>query len=798
MIDAELDIEAMALLERALEQPAGQRVDWIRARAGETPAVIERAVVLLAEMESASERISTGAPGELNNEEPPPERIGAYRIVELLGRGGMGAVFKAERDAGDFEHLVAIKLIRSGLLSPQLIERFERERQLLAGLSHPGIARLYDGGTAENRAPYIVMEFIDGVPMDRWVEQQHLSRDDRIELIIAVCEAVSFAHQNLVIHRDLTPSNVLVTQSGEPKLIDFGIAKPQDDSSLGQQGSSLSQLSLTPGFAAPERYTGAAATTLSDIYSLGKLLESVLPGADSEPDLAAIIAMATAQEPNDRYATTNALAKDLANFLGDFPVVARPANNALMARKFYARNRLSVLASAAGLAVLIGALLVAAGAYFRGESARSAEATRVGQLRELANYMLFDHNQELAQVIGNGEARSKLVDKAQSYLLTLAELSESDPSLKVDTAMGFIELARIQGVSAQPNFGKHALAKANLDRAETLLKSAGGASTPRISAGIARLNAYRSLIFMHSESDIESAQKAIATGLAELDKTLSGARDNAWYAARSDIRRAQMEAADLEMTDGSLGELVETFRAEMEEWPTTLRDSERGELDRALGQYYFATSLSYGDAQDPARSLAEYRKSEQLFAEFLDDRPNEPYALYWRAWNAYYGHGVAAQNNDLPQASRMLDQARETIKQLRLIEERDESLARFAELLREARADIDARMGRFDRALSGQQVVVDERAEIAAKHPTSSRMSDLAYGHVVLADIARRAGRRSKACNSYGEAELHMAKVAAEGDLRGYVARLRPGIKANIERCKAGSSVATFKPTAEE
>ncbi|QFT78696.1 serine/threonine-protein kinase [Erythrobacter sp. THAF29] len=798
MIDAQLDVEAMALLERALMRPKETREKWIREQTDRSPEVLERAAILLKEMGSASSRISTGAPGEIDADAKAPERIGVYRIVQLLGRGGMGAVFKAERDAGDFEHVVAIKLVRSGILSPELVERFERERQLLAGLSHPGIARLYDGGTTEDGAPYIVMEFIDGVPIDKWVEQEKLDRRARIELMIAVCEAVSFAHQNLVIHRDLTPSNVLVTQDGVPKLIDFGIAKPQDDSGLEAQGSSLSQLSLTPGFAAPERYKGAPAMTLSDIYSLGKLLEAIVPGAGDDPDLSAMIARATAEEPGERYVTTNALATDLRKYLAGFPVNARPASNAVVARKFYERNRLPVIASIIGLMVLFGALLVAAGAYFRAESARAAEATRVVQLRELANYMLFDHNEDLAQVIGNGEARSDLVDKAQSYLLTLSELSEGDPSLKIDTAFGFIELARIQGVSAQPNFGEHDLAKANLDRAETLLKQAGGASTPQVAAGMARLNAYRALIQMHAESDMDAAQQAISSGLAQLDATPRAVRDAAWHTARSDIRRAQMEAADLEMAGGELGKLVDMFQSELDSWPSDLSKSERGEIDRALGQYYLATHFSYGEALDPARSLSEYRKSEQLFARFLKERPNEPYALYWRAWNAYYGHAVAAQNDDLPEASRMLDQAQETIAQLRLIEERDESLARFSELLREARADLDARMGRFDLAIAGQQAIVDERAAIAAEHPTSSRKSDLAYGHVVLADIARRAGRRNRACESYDEAEKYMGEVDDAGDLRGYVANLRSGVKANLARCNSGRGVATFTGTGEE
>ncbi|MEM6266882.1 MAG: protein kinase, partial [Pseudomonadota bacterium] len=189
MVDPQLDIAAMALLERALEQPTGRSREWLQSQTDVGPEIKQRALDLLAAMPSASARLSTGAAAQYGEDIAPPERIGAYKVVEMLGQGGMGAVFKAERDAGDFEHLVAIKLVRPGILSPRLVERFERERQILAGLSHPGIARLYDGGKTPEGGPYIVMEFIDGVPIDRWAQEQQLELAARLQLIRKVCDA---------------------------------------------------------------------------------------------------------------------------------------------------------------------------------------------------------------------------------------------------------------------------------------------------------------------------------------------------------------------------------------------------------------------------------------------------------------------------------------------------------------------------------------------------------------------------------------------------------------------------------
>ncbi|MEP3050443.1 MAG: serine/threonine-protein kinase [Erythrobacter sp.] len=801
MTDQEIDIQAMALLERALQQPKEQQRNWLNAVTDASREVIDRALEMIGGMDSASEHLSTGAPGEGVAEAAQPERIGAYRVVELLGQGGMGSVFKAERDAEDFEHLVAIKVIRPGLMSEQLVERFERERQILAGLSHLGIARLYDGGTTEDGGPYFVMEFIDGQPIDKWVQSAELNINQYLELTIRVSEAVAFAHQNLIVHRDLTPNNVLVTADGQPKLIDFGIAKPQDDDApLGQaQGGSLSQLSLTPGYAAPERYDGVMATTLSDIYSLGKLLDRLLDGHPRDPDIDAIIATATATDPADRYATASAFAQDIERYLGGHVLAARPVSKREWVSKFYNRNRVPVTASIAGLAVLVSALVLAATAYFQAENARAAESTRVRQLRTLANYMLFDHNQQLSTVIGNAEARVQLVDRAQSYLLTLSELSEDDPTLNIDTARGFIELARIQGVSAQPNFGDQDLALENLDRARQLLERPGTPTGSASAAARGRLEAYRSLILLHAQSKPAEAEEAIEDGLTAVLAIPENERGIEWYEALSYLRRAQFETADLALDAPALSELVGLFRQEMDQWPTELKESPRKVIDQAIIQYYFATSFSYGDGVDPARSLAEYDVAEQLFSDFLELRPNDPFALYFKAWNAYYAFGVASQNDRLETASERLDRAQQTTAQLRLIEERDESLQSFAELLLEARADLDARLGKFDQAIAAQQTIVDQRTEyMALSNNSSSRTSDLAYGHVILADIGRRAGRRALACESYGEADKLMGIVADRGELRGYVGKLRAGVQENIALCGQGSAVSALKEINED
>src|SRR5918998_932935 len=206
-------------------------------------------------------------------------RVGRYRILEEVGRGGMGAVFAAVRDDGEFEQRVALKVIKSGLSTSTIVRRFRHERQILASLEHTNIARLLDGGMSDDGLPFYVMEFIEGEPIDDYCRSRALGVRERLGLFRQVCAAVSYAHRRLIVHRDLKPSNILVTGEGRAKLLDFGIAKvvSQDD---GGAQSTATQLGLmTPDYASPEQFRGETVTTATDVYSLGVVLYELLTGA---------------------------------------------------------------------------------------------------------------------------------------------------------------------------------------------------------------------------------------------------------------------------------------------------------------------------------------------------------------------------------------------------------------------------------------------------------------------------------------------------------------------------------------
>ncbi len=218
--------------------------------------------------------LSSGLSGPATHPNWAGRRIGVYRIVAEIGHGGMGEVYRAVRADGQYEKEVAIKLVRGGD-SSELLERFLHERQILASLDHPNIARLYDGGTTDDGVPYLVMELIEGTPIDLYCEQNHLSINARLRLFTDVCAAVQYAHQRLVIHRDIKPGNILVTKDGIPKLLDFGIAKFLDPTS-GAEATLVRP--MTPEYASPEQIRGEPITTASDVYSLGVVLYKLLTG----------------------------------------------------------------------------------------------------------------------------------------------------------------------------------------------------------------------------------------------------------------------------------------------------------------------------------------------------------------------------------------------------------------------------------------------------------------------------------------------------------------------------------------
>lgn len=432
----ELRGRVLALVEQALDIPFAERPAFLEEACGED-ADLRRQVESLLSFESAADGFLPTAGAEASGL-PPGTRIGPYRIVELLGRGGMGSVYKAERE-DDFKQQVALKLVPHELASPFILRRFHLERRILARLDHPNIARLLDGGTTNDGRPYLVMEHVEGVPIDQYCEERRLSARERLELILPVCSALAFAHQNLVVHRDIKPGNILVTEEGVPKLLDFGIAKLLDpEEGLADLTRTLER-PMTLRYASPEQVRAEPVTPASDLYGLGVLLYQLLTGrlpcdldrcgleetarriCEQEPlrpsaladsrhlagDVDAIVLKALRKEPRHRYSSVEQLAEDVRRHLAGHPVQARKGTVLYRGGKFLRRHRWG-LAAALMTLVLLGVFLVREQRRWHAEQQRTARVIEV--LRGLLNLADPDQREDPAVVQVLDRAHRQLAD----------------------------------------------------------------------------------------------------------------------------------------------------------------------------------------------------------------------------------------------------------------------------------------------------------------------------------------------------------------------------------------------------
>jgi serine/threonine protein kinase len=409
-----------------------------------------------------------------------PLRIGPYRVERELGSGGMGTVYLGVRDDDELPARVALKVIQSGT-NEALMERFRRERRILAGLIHPYIARLLDAGKLDDGRPYFVMEYVEGQSIDEYVAEH---RPPVLELFLKVCSAVQFAHQNLVIHRDLKPGNILVTVSGEPRLLDFGIAKllATDDTTGGLELTQPLERFLTPTGASPEQAGGETVTMASDVYSLGVLLYRLLTGVspyagapdfrsdpvrvirEYEPPLAStasdltrrarallegdvdnIVSKALQKDPRNRYLTVHQFAEDIERHLKGLPIEARPASLPYRAAKFIRRNRLAVTAAALVSLTFAGAF-VATSIYAHRAHVEQVRAQReLAALRKWMQSFLFEFDDAIKNLPGSSAARELVVRRAVEYLDNLASEAGDDPALLNDLADAYDHVSRLTG-----------------------------------------------------------------------------------------------------------------------------------------------------------------------------------------------------------------------------------------------------------------------------------------------------------------------------------------------------------------
>ena len=502
-----------AIFNEAIEAEASARTELIAERCAGNAEMMAEVHQLIAASEQEEQTAQSlrdkrsSAPEAL----PPRRRVGPYELDLLLGRGGMGAVYLAHRADGQFQQKVAIKLIDLPLATDLFRERFRQERQILASLQHPYIARLLDGGVTDAGDLYLAMEFVDGVPIHKYCQQRGLTVAQRLELFLKVCQAVQFAHQNLVVHRDLKPDIIFVAEDGTPRLLDFGTAKLMSPS-LGDPGSDLTRQgfnSFTPQYASPEQVLGNPITTASDTYSLGVLLYRLLTGglpyelkelttaemvrviceepphrASSEetsgrrldPDLAAILNKALRKEPGDRYVTAEQLAADIQAFLGGRPVGARRGTIRYRLLKLARRNWIVLTASALlAITLVAGVGGIVWQARIANEQRRKAEA-RSADLRQLSNSLLSELDDAIQQLPGSTGAQKLLVTRVLEHLDRMEKDAQGDPVSELDLADAYTRLGNLQGNPYDQNLGDTDGAIRSMDKAIALAAPLSAAS----------------------------------------------------------------------------------------------------------------------------------------------------------------------------------------------------------------------------------------------------------------------------------------------------------------------------------
>ena len=501
------------LFQAAADLPEGDaRDEFLRTTSGTEPELVKDVCRLF-------ERDKLVRQGASSSVQPLP-RFGPYHAREAIGRGGMGTVYRATREDGEVNLEVAVKSISSPIWSSILDERFRRERQILSQLRHQNIASFLDGGLGEDGLPYLVMELVAGEAIDRYCDLQRLTVRKRLEIFLEVCAAVDFAHRQFIVHRDIKPSNILVNSLGEPKLLDFGLARSMELTAPQQDSPTLY---FTPLYASPELLRGKPAAVTDDVYSLGVLLykllidrrpfastgttpaeivdsvlhteprkaSTVIGGMDAseasavaevrgetavglrralEGDLNAIALKSVAPAAADRYASVAELAADVTRYLEGRPVRAFAGGGLYRAKKFVVRHKAPVAAVVLILLSITAGIVATLMEASEARRQRAAAERRFQEARELTRYMMFELQNSIQKLPGSTPIKADMVKHSLDYLDRLAAEKNNDDSLRIDIAEGYSELADVLGHPLRPNLGQAAEARDTYTKAIGLLE----------------------------------------------------------------------------------------------------------------------------------------------------------------------------------------------------------------------------------------------------------------------------------------------------------------------------------------
>ncbi len=796
------------LFGQCVDLPDGERARWLDQHVTDTDVRVELELMLAADraQEGFLQHDVVSHMGRFNNadlQDFRPEGLigrcfGAFRLTQLIGLGGQGAVYLAQRIDGDFAQTAAVKLLRRGIHDAQEHQRFRREREILARFEHAGVARLIDGGVSAEGVPFLVLEYVEGQPIDDWCKSRGLDRKARLQLFLELCEVIAATQRALIVHRDIKPSNVLVTPAGRIKVLDFGIARLLDE----EDGAHTAVPMLTPGYGAPEQVSGGPITFATDVHALGVLLRVLLtdeappqPGDSGKrlpPDFAAelrwMLGKACAVEPERRYRDAAEFGEDAARFLAARPVRAHPPSTWYHARKFFTRHRGSVLTATAVLLGLFASFSLALWqAKVAREQAHRAEATRdfLLGLFEAAQEDLPRDARPTPDILVKAAAR-KLQDETQlapsaraDFLAALGHVARfsNDPA----SAVPLYEQALTTLDSAGDTTSRDRL-RIEVARAWTLLPLGRWAEAEQ--ALQPRLPALRAVT---DELSVDAlwAYADAAGGLGRMDDYLEGLRQARELAARvhpphavENLRLAG--AYSLALSDaGRLRESNDVLEAMLQRW----RDSgapkqtdyaigltNLGLLKRRLGDLDAAEALMRESLQLSLRIHDEEHPivagSMQLLGRTLAERGNTAEAgpllqrsetVLKQVYGADHPLSIAAvtmrgllelEQRNYPEAVALLQRAEDICKS----GGRDGETRCLTNL--QLLGDGLRRLGRLDEAVAASRRSLDGRRALAGADSPDCAIPLRAVGD---AELAR--GKPAEALAAYDEAQAIYAKA---------------------------------------
>ncbi|MDY6945107.1 MAG: protein kinase [Pseudomonadota bacterium] len=659
----------------ALERAAADRPQYLQQACGQDAELHSEVASLLQAHDKvggfieqpAFERAGLQPAGDLF--EWRGRRLGNYRIVSEIGRGGMSHVYKALRDDDQYHKEVAIKLLRPDLDTHSLLQRLREERQILAELSHPNIAQLLDGGVTETNAPYLVMEYIEGCPIDMHCEDRALSVRARLELMRTLCGAVHYVHQHLMVHADLKTNNILVTHDGVVKLLDFGIAKLLHTRAASEHAETNASrvIALTPAYASPEQVRGEPITTASDVYSLGVLLYRLLTGTlpfevpaelfgwaaaaefcERQPrppsdaaargsegyrhlarelrgDLDAIVMKALSKTPEERYGSAEQLSEDLRRYLRRFPVQARPDRPMYRLQKLVQRHRAATVASSLFAVALSGGIVATSWQAHVARTERTRAERHLGEIRKLTNTYLRDVYDAAVNLPGATAIRKLLVENSLKHISALEGEAQGSLEFQRELAWAYQKFGDVQGDYLGANLGDTEGAVLSYRRA-LRLRQAIAEQTGSMQDQVELLRSHiavSELLSAQSELDEAIVHANAAVEIGDRLITLPGASDaeRRQRAAAHMVMGTTVNTIDLPRALESLQSARETFES------LARKDPGAPESLRNLLLVYSRIAYSYRLAGRAGEALPYYLQALEYAEAYAKTDPLDAAAL---------------------------------------------------------------------------------------------------------------------------------------------------------------------------